>query len=222
MKETILKQISDITAGLISTGLSVQQNFPSINNQSIYISGKHELSVMLKNIPYNEAYTILDQEKNYNIKMIDGALIQLMYFFDGNELKKHRLAFFPSPDLYEFQNDSELYDNDDIYADIIAKNIIPTSIRFDYDPDNHALVSHPKSHLTIGQYKNCRIPVCAPITPNIFIDFILRSFYNTALRTHETELSLDNSNLFKKSIFDEEQKTLHLSLWTTADSIDAT
>lgn len=212
MKNTIKNQINNITSNLIAIGLSVEQNFPSINDGSIYISGNKDLSIALKNISYKEIYEILEKGKNYNIKMIDGALIQLMYNFEGNELKKYRLAFFPSPNLEEFQNDNEIYETDELYADILDKNIVTTPIRFDYDPNNHKVIEHPKSHLTIGQYKNCRIPINTAITPNIFMDFILRNFYNTTHSKFSSQLNFDKVILFENCIHDNEEKILHIAI----------
>ncbi|MCB1176071.1 MAG: DUF2290 domain-containing protein, partial [Leptospiraceae bacterium] len=114
--------------------------------------------------------------------------------------------------LEEYQNNSEIYELDEIYADIIDKNITSVPLRFDYDPFNFLAVVHPSSHLTIGQYKNCRIPLKSPITPNIFIDFILRNFYNTAKRKFSKELSFDLKTLFPDSIDREEKKILHISI----------
>jgi len=212
MKNTIKNQINNITSNLIAIGLSVEQNFPSINDGSIYISGNKDLSIALKNISYKEIYEILEKGKNYNIKMIDGALIQLMYNFEGNELKKYRLAFFPSPNLEEFQNNNEIYETDELYADILDKNIVTTPIRFDYDPNNHKVIEHPKSHLTIGQYKNCRIPINTAITPNIFMDFILRNFYNTTHSKFSSQLNFDKVILFENCIHDDEEKILHIAI----------
>ena len=214
MKNIIKNQINKITSKLIAVGLSVEQNFPSVNNESVYISGNKDLSIALKNIAYQDIYRILEEDKNYNIKMIDGALIQLMYDFKGNELIKYRLAFFPSPSLEEFQNNSEIYETDELYADVIDKNIVATPIRFVYDPNakNTIPVKHPKSHLTIGQYKNCRIPIAIPLTPNIFMDFILRSFYNTSHSTFSSKLDFDKVILFENCIHDEEKKILHVSI----------
>lgn len=211
MQQTIYNQINTITSKLISAGLSVEQNFPSLKDESIYISGKQDLAIALKNIEYKKIYEVLEKEKNYNIKMIDGALIQFMYIFKEQELIKYRLAFFPSPSLEEFQNNSEIYETDEIYADVIAKNIIPTPIRFDYDPQSYTPVEHPISHLTIGQYQNCRIPVTIPITPNIFMDFILRNFYHTAQNKHMGSLNFDKVVLFENCIVDEEKNLLHIS-----------
>lgn len=212
-KTHVLKQIEKITSKLISVSLSVTQNFPSEINGFVYISGNHDLSIALKNIPYNEIYDILNKEKNYNVKLIDGALIQMMYTFDDKDnLLKSRLAFFPSPYLEEYQSNSEVYELDEIYADVIYKNISPVPIRFDYDPDNHTIIEHPMSHLTLGQYKNCRIPVTTPLSPNIFMDFLLRNFYNTAFRKYTKRLAFNNKGVFSTCIDQSEKHILHLSI----------
>ncbi|MGK7934246.1 MAG: DUF2290 domain-containing protein [Xenococcaceae cyanobacterium] len=214
--QNVYNEINSITQKLIQVGLSDNQNFPTNqsigkNKYQIAYSGIQDLSVVLKNIEYTQVYQELDKGKNYNIKMADGALIQMMYTYENYQLSSHRLAFFPSPFLHEFQNEPEIYELDEIYADIIAKNILPVPIRFDYDPDNHQELDHPKCHLTLGQFKNCRIPVCSPIMPNVFISFILRSFYNTALRKFSDELNLKNS-LFPQTITSAEQQLLHISI----------
>jgi hypothetical protein len=213
MKGNVLNQINKITSKLIELNLSSNQQFPSEKDGIIYISGNPDLSIALKNISYSEIYDTLNKDKNYNIKMIDGALIQLMYSFKANgDLKKYRLAFFPSPNLDEFQNNWELYELDEIYADIIGKNIVTTPIRFDYDPSNFEAIEHPCSHLTIGQYKNCRIPLSAPLTPVIFIEFILRNFYNTAHNKYSKKFNFKNEVSFASCIDDLETKILHLSI----------
>jgi hypothetical protein len=57
--------------------------------------------------------------------------------------------------LEEFQNNPDVYLEDELYADVIAKCNVPFS------------------YLTLGHYENCRIPVTAPLTPHWSIDFIL-------------------------------------------------
>lgn len=214
--QEIYNEINAITKQLISIGLSDKQNFPSCTktgkgSYKIAYSGMQDLSIVLRNVNYKKMYEELDRNYNYNVKMIDGALIQLMYTYEKSSLISHRLAFFPSPFLESFQNEPEIYENDEIYADIIAKNILPVPIRFDYDPDNHQELDHPKSHLTLGQFKNCRIPVCSPITPSTFISFILRSFYNTAFKKFTSQLTF-SSKLFDKTITPREKQILHIAM----------
>ncbi len=147
------------------------------------------------------------------MKMIDGALIQMMYRFKDNILQNHRLAFFPSPYLDEFQNNPEIYEDDEIFADIIMKNIVIFPLRFDYVANDEIFreLDHPRSHLTLGQYMNCRIPVTAPLTPFAFIDFILRHFYNTAYRKYSVDLTVFPER-FPDTIADAERGIIHLHL----------
>lgn len=182
--------IRNITSELIKVGLSEEQNYPTKRNvqgggTSIAYAGFKDISIALKNTSYEEIYNTLEANKQYNIKLIDGGLVQLLYFFEGRtKLKKHNLAYFPSPSYEPFQNDPEMYLNDSVlFTDMIQKSILPVPVRFDYDPSPDAVidVEHPSSHMTLGQYKKCRIPVSSPICPNNFIMFILRSFYNTAV-----------------------------------------
>jgi len=215
-RQEIFREINTITEKLIKVSLCNQQNFPSStsigrDSYEIAYSGMQNLSIALKNIDYKDIYKELDSGKNYNFKMIDGALIQLLYTYKKSELISHRLAFLPSPCLEDFQSQPAIYETDDIYADIIAKNILPVPIRFDYDPDNHKELDHPKCHLTLGQFENCRIPVCSPIAPSIFISFIIRSFYNTAFRKFTDELTF-SSKLFDKTITVAEKKVLHIAI----------
>ncbi|OBQ10433.1 DUF2290 domain-containing protein [Anabaena sp. AL09] len=215
--QKILEEIQTITTKLIQMSLSERQNFPSCvsigkDSYEIAYSGIQDLSIALKNIEYKQIYQELDKGKNYNFKMVDGALIQLLYTYKNSELVSHRLAFLPSPFLEDFQNNPEIYETEEIYADIIARNILPIPIRFDYDPDNHQELDHPKCHLTLGQFENCRIPVCSPISPNTFISFILRSFYNTAFRKFTSDYTF-SSNLFNETITLKEKKVLHIAIY---------
>lgn len=184
-----ITSISRITSELIKIGLSEEQNYPTKRSvqgggTSIAYTGFNDISIALKNTSYEEIYSTLEGNKQYNIKLIDGGLLQFLYYFEGKTaLKKHNLAYFPSPSYEPFQNDPEMYLNDSIlFTDMIQKSILPVPIRFDYDPNPEVVVDveHPSSHLTLGQYKKCRIPVSSPICPSNFVMFILRSFYNTA------------------------------------------
>lgn len=215
----IRDQIERVTTDLIACSLSIEQKFPSMRTgkEGTRIDfGKADLSIALKNVAYTDIYNELCESKSYNFRLIDGALVQLMYKFKGNTLQSHRLAFFPSPYLEEYQNQPGIYEGDEIYADIIEKNKVPFPIRFDFDCREEVFVEvyHPKSHLTLGQYKNCRIPVSAPLTPYVFIMFLLQNFYNTPSKNFSTKISIfDNS--FSNSIKKSEQQMPHLQLKTS-------
>lgn len=215
--EIVRQQIESVTADLISNSLCDQQTFPSVKElpdgyKSVSFQHAGSLSIALKNIPYADLYKELDEMRAFNMRMLDGALVQMMYLFKDEVLESHRLAFLPSPHLEEFQNNPEVYQDDDIFADVIKKNIVPFPVRFDYDTREgvFAEVDHPKSHMTLGQYENCRIPVSAPLTPFMFCSFILRNFYNTAYQKYCDKLT-ERKESFQPSIFDSEKEIVHVN-----------
>lgn len=214
----IEKQINKLIKYLVETGLaddqhSAFQRLGRDNLMQVTFDKAEHVSVALKNRPYNEIYQHLVQERAYSVKMLDGALIQMMYIFDSGTLQRHRLAFFSAPHLEEFQNNPNIYLNDEIYADVIARNIVPFPVRFDYDvrEGHYRELVHPKSHLSLGQYENCRIPVTAPLTPLWFIDFILRNFYDTTAKRYTGGLFAPGSS-FVESILPTEQNIVHITI----------
>ncbi len=182
--ENVLAEITDVTAELIAAGIIIDQRFPSLRKMTdgrviVGMPSDADLSITLKNIPYAEAYAVLRDSRSYSMRLIDGGLVQMLFTYDRDGLAKQRLAFFPSPDLLEYQNNSDIYETDDLYAEVVARNVVTTPLRFDFDPSNFQAGTHPRSHLTLGQYKNCRIPVSSALTPFLFMEFVLMAFYNT-------------------------------------------
>ncbi|WP_430511907.1 DUF2290 domain-containing protein [Pannonibacter phragmitetus] len=216
--DEIRREIIYLTGAMIEVGLSIDQNFPSEKIfagenggiKELTVPRADEISVALKRRPYAETYAVLKESRAYNMRLIDGALIQMRYRFDDFNLIKHVLAFYPSPDLLEYQNDPELYEAEILYADVIHKDVVTTPIRFDFDESAFQEVIHPKSHFTIGQYKNCRIPVLTAMTPFRFINFILRAFYNSPYREFCSGWKGSAAD-FPPSATDLERADLHLS-----------
>jgi hypothetical protein len=213
-----LREIYALMEAMVQLSLSNEQNFPSTHgttNLSFEITVKNaaSLTVALRNVSYRHIYDSLSDAGCFNMKLLDGALVCLRYRFEGGEVMEHCLSYFPSPDLEHFQNDPEAYLLDDIYADIVAKNIVPFPIRFDFNADTarYLDVDHPYSHLTLGQYENCRIPVCSPVSPLTFGSFILRNFYNTAFRKFSNEIPAPGF-YFDRTISQDEQRVAHLVL----------
>jgi hypothetical protein len=215
--ENVKTEVDSIISLLIKFGFADRYNFTSQKvlpggNITVEYSGLEDISIALKDRPYAESYSELLKREQFSIKMLDGAIIQLMYKFDGaGKLLKHRLCFMPSPFNHEFQNEPEIYLEDQIYAEVVDKRILPVTIRFDFDPSNAIDIHHPGSHFTLGQYKNCRIAVSGPLTPSIFIEFILRSFYNTAF-TNTVEIFSLALTQFEQTITPQEKQRLHLSI----------
>ncbi|MBG9771392.1 DUF2290 domain-containing protein [Bacillus spizizenii] len=213
----VIKEINGLISDVIACGVCIDQNFPSQTETrsgciEIGWGESNHLSIAMKNVDYEHIYRVLDERRLYSFKLIDGALIQIMYKFDSVGLVSHRLAFFPSYSLESYQNDPELYEKEDLYADILAKNLVPVPIRFDYnrDEDGNPQFHHAKSHLTLGQYKNCRIPVIGPLSATSFVDFILRNFYSTL---HQTlKIKDDQFVKFERTITADEERLLHLNM----------
>lgn len=218
VQNTILTQINSLTSSLIEVGLSIDQNFAYIKNYGencyeVTFPNSEYVRIALKERPYNEIYSELRLNRAYSIMMPDGALIQMMYKFEKDNISLHRLTFFPSPHLDQFQNFPDLYLEDSIYADIISKQIVPFPLRFDFSSDLNIFkeIEHPKTHLTLGQYENCRIPVTAPLTPYWFIFFILQNFYHSAY-IHFMGKIPEYKTCFQNSINKSEREVIHLCI----------
>lgn len=211
----VYTHINRITKELIETGLCDDQNFPRIAREpekAVRVNiGDLENNIFLKNVPYKDVYYAMLRKREYNMKMIDGALILMDYTFKDDVIYKHRLSFFPSPDLLEFQQNQELYMEDDLYLDILNKQIVTVPFRFDFDKSVGKEVEHPQSHFTIGQYENCRIPVSAAVSPGVFVKFIIRNFYHTAFDKYVGKLS-DLKIEFDRTITENEMKLVHIEV----------
>lgn len=207
--------INKVTRKLMESGLADAQNFSRVEHKGSHINviykDYYDVSQALRDTSYKEMYDHLDVNRQYSIKLLDGGLIHFKYKFQGNgQLLKHTLAYFPAPNFEPYQNEPELYiDEGNFYVEVISKNILPVPMRFDFAPDEAEEMVHPASHMTLGQYKNCRIPLAGPLCPVSFMNFILRSFYNTAF------LSIDISQaqyIHNRTIFPTEERLLHFNV----------
>ena len=210
-------QINALIGNMIEAGLADRQHgaFRRGSDASMEVTfhGATSVSIALKDRYYTDIYQHLTEAGAYNARMLDGALVQMMYVFSNEILQSHRLAFFPSPDLEEFQNNPDIYLEEEVYADVVAKNIVSFPIRFDYEISDGSQQGppHPKCHLTLGQYENCRIPVTAPMTPIRFIDFILRNFYHTGFSRY-AEMLPSFPGSFTQSIRAFERRLVHVTV----------
>lgn len=190
----VRRQLDEVYQRAIRTGVSVRQNYPAIEEgRARSIGSLSSSTIALRDAPYPDIYMELERNNQFHLKLPDGALLIFQYLFDGQgDLTKHRLGFFPCPALPSVEEAPELYSHDDLYADIIAKRIVRFPIRFDFDPSNYTPVVHAHSHITLGQFDNCRIPASHPFSPNSFLTFILKNFYFFIYVKHK--------NVFEKRI----------------------
>jgi len=211
----IKEDIDGLISELIGKGVCDDSNFSSIRSSGgkadVTFSGSEHVSIALGDIEYAEIYRELADKRSYNMRLVDGALLQMMYRIEGDELLQHRLAFYPSPSLLPFQDDPDAYMRDELFIDIVQRRIVPFPLRFDFDAREGVCidVAHPKSHLTLGDVKGCRIPVSAPLTPRWFVEFVLRNFYQT--ETHDFVGGLPRHKIrFSTSITANEAELMHM------------
>jgi hypothetical protein len=211
----IKEDLERLLASLIERGIVDDQNFPLLRQVSreayeITFEGAEHVAVgMGDDVDYDKMYHDLAGRRCFSAKLIDGGLLQLMYSFKGGHLTKHRLAYYPSPDLSPFREDPESYLHDALFLDIVSRRIVPFPLRFDFDESAARDVHHPRCHLTLGDAKGCRIPVSAPLTPRWFIEFVLRHFYQTPQLDLVSALPAHKHN-FAATITANESKLIHV------------
>jgi hypothetical protein len=188
---SVRAQIEDSLSRLILTSLAVRQFPPStrtVQGGFTKIGRPKSSALALKDVNYEDVYEDLVSNEAYDVRMVDGGLIIFQYKFDGADvLIRHRLAYFPSPILPTIDEAPALYEEEELYGDIIARRLVRFPIRFDYVPSDHVDGLHPASHLTLGQYEGCRIPVAGPLGPSAFVNFIVRNFYSRAYMRHKNK-----------------------------------
>ena len=209
------QQIRDIINSLIVASLVNHQMYPACRKigklTSVIIDGSPDLSTSMKSLPYEDIYNALRSAGAYHMQMIDGALVQLLYTFENNNLLSHRLAYFPSPLLESYDEAAEFYDHEPLFGDIFSKISIRSPIRFDYSSSDKEYIDidHPRSHMTIGKHKSCRVPVSGPLTPFRFMRFLLRNFYGPAYSSVNFDTKATQSR-FADTISSNEKKILHI------------
>ena len=209
-------QIRQILIYLAKAGLSDDQQDPILRDHheaftEVTFANAELVSRAMKGMPYVDIYEELVHHRAFSIKLLDGALVQMAYAFRDGTLVKHRLAYLGSPHLIPFLEDPSSYLNEEGRALMQSRKVDPLSIRFDYDGDDgrHRDVWHPKSHLTIGHYTHCRVPVSSPLTPVQFLEFVLRHFYSTEAMDYTTGLPR-SSAYFPRSISAKEGSGIHV------------
>lgn len=138
-----------------------------------------ELGELMRASPHTtKAYRDWIAAESYSMVLFDGAVIQMTYDFDGNDLVGHRLVYFPCP----FEIDEALLDElplldvIELYAESRQTTCrLVTPMRFDFDPRS-AHTGHPASHLSLNGL-DCRWPVTAPLSPGHFVRFVFSQFY---------------------------------------------
>lgn len=198
--ELFRAELIDLTKFLIRESLVDDQNMAirrdvgggRVNLESPYWNDEFSAPDLLSKVSYSELYAGLVDQRAYDLKFLDGGLVQLRFEFDASRpwsLIRACSAYFPSPDLTPYQTDPEIYLRDEVFGSVVDLRAVTTPLRFDFDAREGVPVDlhHPVSHVTFGLYPHCRIAAAGPITPYYFIEFLLRAFYRTRdwLATHD-------------------------------------
>ncbi|MFN8138494.1 MAG: DUF2290 domain-containing protein [Fimbriimonadales bacterium] len=211
--QTVSTEAKAMVIFLVKNGLAEDQNMPVTTRigtrTEVTFDTAAAITISLKDMDYQSTYDQLNEARAFSAKLLDGALLQILYRFRRRGIESHRLAYFPSPYVAEFQTDPETYIGEPIFAEVTARRIVPVPIRFDYDTNAQAREAHPASHLSLGQYENCRIPVTSPVSPRQFVAFILDSFYNSAFELCRSTFP-NHQDLFPECISAEDTKKVHV------------
>jgi hypothetical protein len=183
----IRTEIDRLIAELLSTGLAMDSNPSTVASPERNL----RIATWVRYRPTTElAFTTVEEyrwfveNRQYNLILFDGSLLQITYKFRRRELVEHRLCYYPCP-FHLDREEWEMYQEMglgllDLLEDFSLEEFqghlrLRSPIRFDFDLQR-AGENHPASHLHLGQ-QHCRIPVFAPLSIGHFIRFVFGNFY---------------------------------------------
>jgi hypothetical protein len=215
IQQKIFNQIKKVTHLLVSNSIAIDQNFPKVVRNEIVWNKYKNLSFTLKDEEYKILYNNCLKAHDYNLLLIDGAIVQLKYSFSRKEITSHILSYYPNPSIENFEEASQDFENtyfgDELFSYIVDKSIVTFPFRFDFGAV-HTEIIHPYVHATFGNYKDCRIPINKPISPYNFINFILRNFYFTKLNECIEQCDFTCDIRINTTITNNEKKILHFNI----------
>ena len=212
--EHIAAEIRGLIVHLVGSAITRDYYWPTTRRtrsmSTVSFDNDQYVADAMKLDTYKHVYTHLADRHAYNLMMLDGALVQFMYRFERRSLAGHRLAYMPAPDarqLHDVFGDSR----DGHLVAVTSRRAVPVPLRIDYDASErlHRPQTHPKCHLTLGEHRNCRIPVSSPMSPCRFMDFLLRSFYDDGEQAYANHLPKSRCQ-FTASIHAEERQIVHV------------
>lgn len=217
LKNEFCSQLRTVYVELQKLSLSYDDNFPAIIWNKLEWTWNKGISYTLKNMDYVVIYNAIKEKRDYNFLLFDGGIIQIMYEFDTKtgDIIQHRLAFYPNPELPSFWNFPEDYDDEIMFSENIYATPMIVPVRFDFCREDHIFTEHEHSysHVTLWWYKNCRITNAGPITPLMFLEFILKSFYFEKYKEHFLWTTFFSSPLcVNYTITADEKKKIHFNI----------
>lgn len=207
----LCNEVNNFQIFLIEQGLITRYNTCIISGNNLMWENCKELSNFMKEEEYEEIYNKLDESKNFSFQLLDGAIFQLSYVVNKGNIEKMRVTYYPSPNLLNLDEVMEDYLAGSEFLDMLDKYIVVVPIRIDYAPNQHEEISHPKTHIHLGQMEGCRIPLTSPIMPNKFFKFIFYNFYNKAYNKYFTNYNFNTQKLIV-SITNSEKEHGHIHI----------
>jgi hypothetical protein len=154
-------------------------------------------------------YRSILAHQDFSALLADGAVLQMSYDIEGDEVCGHRLVYYPCPyilakeDLEEFPI-VEVLDLADRSPDLRR---LRGPIRFDYSIKEGSGISPAHVHLSDSE---CRCPVVAPLMPGQFLRFVFANFYPQLWRAVPYLRELPRG-LLDRSMLNEHALDLHFS-----------
>ena len=159
-----------------------------------------------------DQYISLIEDSSYTCVLLDGSLLRLSYTFERDKLIAHNLWYYPCP--FDIPRDElQIYPLIDILETYISDDIdkwrMKGPLRFDFDIKSAKPNLHPACHVHF-QCENCRIPVCKPISPGRFLNFIFLNFYQNLLTKYPFLIEWPEDN-YNQTILKAEEELIHFS-----------
>lgn len=171
--------ITSLLRNKLAIDVGTSMEVRSGNSSIVTWSNQTELSQLTTLNNTIDEYINTLNERWFSAVLFDGAILQLSYTFERNNLKQHRLSFFPCPIIFTaeeiqgltLQELIEVLDGSEFRERVRVEG----PVRFDYDQEA-AGSSHPAAHLTVSRASS-RVPVAYPMSVGHFVRFVFSHFY---------------------------------------------
>ncbi len=169
------------------------------------------LALWQNDSPSLAEYTTWLRNRQFSVVLRDGALLQVSFDFQREDLVGHRLVYIPCP----FDFDPELLLEiplldllEDFGPPSIGDIRLRSPVRFDFDPAA-AAPGHAASHLTVVA-GSCRVASAGPLSLGHFVRFVFRQFYPELWNTHPflRQWAQASSN---RTLLPDEESELHIN-----------
>lgn len=193
----VRSEVSRLNATLLKSNLAVAVNGSVLkrSGSNVLVTWPSESSAALSDHVFGslQEYRHFLRNREYTALLSDGALLQVSYSFDHDDIVAHRLCYYPCPLVLtsEGANANLIEDFDDQlageleaqYAVLCASSKIDPvfalrlrgPLRFDFDARNSG-PDHSASHLHLLQ-DDSRLPIYGPVSIGHFARFVFRHFY---------------------------------------------